>query len=58
MCFSDYEGETKGISLASHGAREAEEVAEDADLKPILFFHNSNITSFHLSKNTTVFLNF
>lgn len=58
MCFSDYEGETKGISLAGHGASEAEEVAEDADLKSILFFHNSGIISFHLSKNRTFFLNF
>ena len=40
MCFSDYEGERKGISLAGHCASEAEEVGEDAGLKPILFFHN------------------
>ena len=37
MCFSDYEGKRKGIRLAGHGASEAEEVAGDADLKPILF---------------------
>lgn len=62
MCFSDYEGETKGVSLA--GASEAEEaVVKDADIlfHSVLFFFffsNSVIISYHLAKNTTFFLNF
>lgn len=41
MCFSDYEGETKGVSLA--GASEAEEaVDKDALFCSVLFFFFSN----------------
>lgn len=58
MCFSDSEGETKGISLEGHGASEAEDVAEDADLKSIPFFPSLYIISFHLSRNATFVLHF
>lgn len=54
MSLSDCEGDTKGLSLAGRGTSEAEGAAEDA----IPLFHNSNITSFHLSKIIIFPLNF